>query len=137
MTQSPDIYPCMQYRDAKAAMAWLEQAFGFRQVAVHPDEAGNIMHAELRLGAGMVMIGSSKSDGPFALTPPREAGCTTQSVYVVVAEIDALFSRAAAAGAEIVWGIRDTDYGSRDFSARDPEGHLWSFGTYRPDWPAD
>ncbi|MEK9969912.1 MAG: VOC family protein, partial [Ferrovibrio sp.] len=58
------------------------------------------------------------------------------SVYVVVADVDALFERAKAAGAEIVWGLRDSDYGSRDFSLRDPEGHLWSFGTYAPSFTA-
>jgi uncharacterized glyoxalase superfamily protein PhnB len=56
---------------------------------------------------------------------------------VVVPEIDALYERARAAGAEIVMAIRDTEYGSRDFAARDPEGHLWSFGTYAPELPAD
>lgn len=134
----PSIYPTLQYRDAPAAIAWLEKAFGFRVAVSHPDEQGGVMHAELCLGNGMVMLGSCKEDGPFALKTPRDAGVSTQSIYVVVGrdEVDALFERAKASGAEIVWGLRETDYGSRDFSARDPEGHLWSFGTYLPDFPA-
>jgi uncharacterized glyoxalase superfamily protein PhnB len=59
----------------------------------------------------------------------------TQSPYLVVENIDALYERAQAAGAEIVMPIKDQDYGSRDFICRDPEGHLWSLGTYNP-WTA-
>ncbi len=133
---SPSIFPFLQYADAPAAIAWLEKAFGFRAVMAHPDGKGGIAHAELQLGQGMVMLGSCQTEGPFALLPPKQAGCTTQGVYLVVPEIDALFARARAAGAEIVMEIRNTDYGSRDFAARDPEGHLWSFGTYAPSFPA-
>ncbi len=137
MPASPSIYPFLQYADAPAAIAWLEAAFGFRTVMSHTDGKGGIVHAELRLGRGMVMLGSCQTEGPFALIPPKQAGHTTQGIYVVVKEIDALYDRARAAGAEIVMEIRDTEYGSRDFAARDPEGHLWSFGTYMPDLPAD
>ena len=131
MSRAPSIFPVLQYRDAPAAIAWLEKAFGCRILSDHRDDTGAVMHAELALGHGVIMLGNCKEDGPFALKTPREAGFSTQSVYVVVPEIDALFDRVNAAGAEIVWGIRDTDYGSRDFTARDPEGNLWSFGTYR------
>lgn len=137
MPSPPTIYPVLQYRDAPAAMAWLERAFGCRILSDHRDEAGAVVHAELMLGNGIIMTGSCKDDGPFMLKTPRETGFSTQSIYVVVQQVDALFERAKAAGAEIVWGIRDTDYGSRDFSVRDPEGHLWSFGTYAPAFPAD
>lgn len=137
MSQRPSIYPFLQYDDAPAAIAWLEKTFGFRTVMSHPDGKGGVAHAELQLGHGMVMVGSRQTDGPFALRAPRQAGGTTQGVYVVVTEVDALFARAKSAGAEIVWGIRDTEYGSRDFAARDPEGHLWSFGTYAPELKPD
>lgn len=137
MSQRPSIYPFLQYDDAPAAIAWLEKTFGFRTVMSHPDGKGGVAHAELQLGHGMAMVGSRQPDGPFALRAPRQAGGTTHGVYVVVTEVDALFARAKSAGAEIVWGIRDTEYGSRDFSARDPEGHLWSFGTYAPELKPD
>jgi uncharacterized glyoxalase superfamily protein PhnB len=136
MTDRPTIYPYMQYRDAKAAIAWLERAFGFRTVMAHPEADGGIAHAELSLGNGMIMLGSCKDNG-LGMTMPAKAGGNTQGVYVVIKDADALYARAQAAGAEIVMSIRDTDYGSRDFSVRDPEGHLWSFGTYQPDFPAD
>lgn len=134
---TPSIYPFLQYRDAAAAMAWLEKAFGFRTVMSHADDKGGIAHAELQLGRGMVMIGSCQADGPFALHPPKETGSTSQGIYVVVPDADALFVRAKSANAAIVMDIRDTDYGSRDFSVRDPEGHLWSFGTYAPSYLPD
>ena len=53
-------------------------------------------------------------------------------IYIGTDEVDVLFERATAAGAELVMGLTDTDYGSRDFSVRDPEGNHWSFGTYAP-----
>jgi uncharacterized glyoxalase superfamily protein PhnB len=52
--------------------------------------------------------------------------------YVAVDDIDGLYDRARSAGAEVIMEITDTDYGSRDFSVKDPEGNVWSFGTYRP-----
>jgi uncharacterized glyoxalase superfamily protein PhnB len=136
MSTRPTLYPYMQYRDAPAAIAWLEKAFGFRTVATHPDGNGGIAHAELGYGNGMIMLGTRRDNG-LPMTMPGEAGGNTQGVYVVVKDADAVYARAQAAGAEVVMSIRDTDYGSRDFSVRDPEGHLWSFGTYMPDFPKE
>jgi uncharacterized glyoxalase superfamily protein PhnB len=120
------IFPAFQYADAPAAVDWLEKAFGFERKAVHPAPDGTIAHAELRFGNGMVMFGSKR--------PPDPANPWTQEsgLYVVVDDIDAHHARARQAGAEIVRPPADTDYGSREYSARDLEGRLWSFGTYRP-----
>jgi uncharacterized glyoxalase superfamily protein PhnB len=85
-----------------------------------------LVHAEVKVGTGLVMIDDAdRSDSPFALPGPVV-------VYVTVDDPDALHDRAAAAGAEIVMGLTDQDYGSRDFAVRDPHGNVWSFGTYRP-----
>jgi uncharacterized glyoxalase superfamily protein PhnB len=122
----------LTYHDAEAAVDWLERAFGFERSSVHEAD-GKLAHAELRFGDGMIMLGSS---GPndFGLKTPRELGAVNQGVYVIVDEgIDAHYERAVAAGAEVVRPIHDTDYGSRDYIVRDPEGNLWSFGTYRPE----
>ena len=122
------IYPTFHYRDAHAAIDFLERAFGFERKAVHEGDDGAVQHAELGFGDGLIMLGDNP-DAEFAkLAPPPGSG----SVYIAVDDVDALFERARAAGAEIVYGLRDQDYGSRDFTARDPEGNLWSFGTYRP-----
>lgn len=126
------IMPCLTYRDAPAAIDWLQKAFGFEKKVAYDGPDGTIAHAELRLGSDYVMLGSVKDD-PFDWKPPAEAGVSTQMIYAVVEDPDALFARATAAGAEIVRPLQNTDYGSRDFSVRDPEGHIWNFGTYHPD----
>src|SRR3712207_834382 len=122
------ISPILGYRDARAAIEFLERAFGFERKAVHAGENGTIQHAELRYGGGLVMLGSD--DGRFG----HHAG--QGWCYVVVPDADAHHAQAVAAGAEVVYPLRDQDYGSRDYSARDPEGNLWSFGTYDPSEPA-
>lgn len=123
----------MNYEDARAALNWLEQSFGFERSAVHEGPDGTIAHAELRFGDGMIMLGSAGRND-LGLRTARELGAVNQGVYVILDDgIDAHFERARAAGAEIVRALHDTDYGSRDYVARDPEGNLWSFGTYRPE----
>ena len=81
---------------------------------------------------GTIILGSCKDD-VFRYKTPRAAGGVTQAVYVCIADIDEHFARARAAGAEIVFELKDTDYGSREYSVRDLEGHLWHFGTYAPE----
>ncbi len=130
-TPRPCLFPCLRYRDAPAAIDWLARAFGFEKKVAYDGPDGTIMHAELRLGDDYIMLGSVKDD-QFNWKPPAEAGVSTQMVYVVVPDPDALFRQATAAGAEVVRPLSDTDYGSRDFSVRDPEGHIWNFGTYHP-----
>ena len=126
-TVETTVWPTLIYADAPAAMRFLVEAFGFEETLVVPgDGEGVIAHAELRWPpGGGVMLGSIRSD---ALLGEQHAGVA--SVYVVTDEPDALFARATAAGAEVVLGLEDTDFGSRTFTVRDPEGNLWSFGTY-------
>jgi uncharacterized glyoxalase superfamily protein PhnB len=128
------IIPCLRYHDAQSAMEWLCRAFGFEKHAVYEAPDGSIMHAELRFGNGMIMLGS-KSDTPFAKLQKHvsEVGGTgTQSPYVIVSDADAHHSQALAAGATIVLPLKTEDYGGRGYSCLDPEGYLWSFGTYDP-----
>ena len=114
----PNIFPFMRFTDADSALDWLGRAFGFEEHAVYRDDDGTVVHAEISLGNGIVMLGQGD---------PAERG-----VYVAVDDADAHYERAKAAGAEIAREIEDTDYGSREYTARDPDGHVWSFGTYRP-----
>jgi uncharacterized glyoxalase superfamily protein PhnB len=126
------IIPTYRYRDALAAIDFLERAFGFERGNVYTGQGpGEVQHAEVRFGDGWIMLGSVRDDGDKSSVPPG-AG----TAYVVVDDADALHERAVAAGAEIVRPLHDTDYGSRDFAARDPEGNVWSFGTYAPAMPA-
>jgi uncharacterized glyoxalase superfamily protein PhnB len=132
-TSVQTFYPAMRYADARAAIAWLVRTFGFEEAACYSDAAGLVMHAQLRFGGGIVMIGSARADG-YPVKPPAERGGLTGSIYVALppSEIDAHHARSVAAGALIHSPIHDTDYGSREYAAFDPEGFLWSFGTYRP-----
>lgn len=127
------VIPAMQYRDAPAAIAFLCEAFGFEKGLVVEGEDGTIAHAQLTLGNGMIMVGSRK-DTPYGrlMMAADVAGGATQSVYVVIADADAHYARAKAAGAEIVIELVTQDYGGRDYTCRDPEGHIWTFGTYDP-----
>lgn len=125
----------MSYRDPDRAIAFLTRAFGFEQHAVHRGHDGKVVHAELTFGNGMIMIGP-EDKGEFCklfFAMPKDTGnrCT-QTVYSIVTDADAHHARAVAAGAEIVMPLKDEDYGGRDYAARDPEGYVWSFGTFDP-----
>jgi uncharacterized glyoxalase superfamily protein PhnB len=131
VTGGSTVIPCLTYRDAPRAIAWLCDVFGFVRKAVHEDGSGGIAHAELTHGSGMIMLGSVRdTEYGRAIKEPRAVGGTTQSAYVVVADVDAVHARAVAAGAEMIVAIRDEDYGGRGFTCRDLEGHVWSFGSY-------
>ena len=132
---TPTIVPTLRYDDAEAAIDWLCRAFGFeRHLVVRDEESDEIVHAQLTFGNGMIMIGSVRDDafGQLQKTPAEVGGVATQSAYIIVPDADAHFARAVAAGAVIVYSLRDEDYGGRGYSCRDPEGHLWNFGTYDP-----
>jgi uncharacterized glyoxalase superfamily protein PhnB len=129
--QRQTIFPALRYRDANAAIDWLGRAFGFEAKDVHRGDDGSVQHAELRLGANLVMLGQAGEDGWMGGESP-ESLRSTISLYVVVSDPDELHARAAAAGADVVRALEDMDYGSREFSVRDLEGNLWSFGTYDP-----
>lgn len=126
-----NIFPFLRYQDARAALAWLASAFGFEEQLVVPGPNGTIAHAQMRLGPGVIMLGSMRDDD-LGMKSPRQLSGVNQGIYVFVEDVDAHFARAKAASAEIVRTLADTDHGSREYCARDLEGHLWSFGTYLP-----
>jgi len=127
-----NIFPALRYRDAETALAWLTEAFGTEERDVYRDGDGRIRHAELKLGYGLIMFGSYHEDRFLGGSPP-DPRAGTISLYITVGDPDAVHARATQAGAEVVRELTETDYGSREFSARDLEGNLWSFGTYNPD----
>ncbi len=121
---APHVIPVIRYVDAPGAIDFLTTAFGFEVNARHDGEDGRVDHAQLTFGSGMIMLGSASGD---------QWDTGRVGVYVITEDPDALHERAAAAGAEITMGLTEQDYGSREFSARDPEGNTWSFGTYHPE----
>ena len=125
------LFPFLRYRDAPTAIDWLVKAFGFSEQMVVPGENGTVAHAQLSFGPGVIMLGTVRDD-ELGMKSPRDLGAVNQGIYVHVEDVCSHCDRARAAGAEIIRGPEDTDYGSREYTARDLEGHLWSFGTYRP-----
>jgi len=136
-TTTATVIPTVRYNDATAAIKWLCEAFGFEKHLVVPGEDGTIVHAQLVFGNGMVMLGSARASSfdNFQKPPRALGGAVSQSPYIIVEDADKHYARAVAAGAEIVMEISDEDYGGRGYSCRDPEGHVWNFGSYDP-WVA-
>ena len=129
--EAPLIYPTFRYRDAARMIDWLVDAFGFIVHARYADPDGTIQHAQLAFGSSMIMVGNVRDDqyGKMVGGPGSQGG---KSVYVAADNPDELHAHAKAAGAKILEEPTDRDYGSRDFVCADPEGNVWSFGTY---WP--
>ena len=133
-TTTATIVPTLRYRDAHAAIDWLERAFGFRRHFVVPDGEGGVAHAQLTFGNGMIMLGSAREDefGQMQRPPESADAPVSQSPYVIVTDVDAHHARAVEAGADVGMPLEDKDYGGRGYGCRDPEGNLWSFGSYDP-----
>jgi uncharacterized glyoxalase superfamily protein PhnB len=128
------VIPFLRYRDAAAAVPWLQNAFGFEPVVVESDDDGNVVHASLRFGTGAIILGPA-DEGLLNMRSPRDLPATSQGIYVHLesdGDVDKRFEQAREAGAEVVIELMDMPYGSREFTVRDLEGHVWSFGTYLP-----
>jgi len=133
-TPAPQVWPTLRAHDARALIRFLVDAFGFEEIVVY-GEGDRVDHAQLSWPpGGGIMLGSVREGGEggedaHGQATPSAPG--TFGAYVVTDDVDAVYQRARAAGAEIIAEPHDTDYGSHDFAARDPEGNRWSFGTYR------
>ena len=126
------VIPALRYKNAAAAIDWLCRCFGLERKMVVPAEGGRIAHAELTLGNGMIMLGDGDSEYGELVAAPIGTKKATQGIYVVVEDVDRHYAKAQEAGAEIVLPIKTQDYGGRDYTARDLEGHVWTFGNYDP-----
>lgn len=129
-TEAPRLYPALRYRNAARMIDWLGDAFGF-SVRARYGEGDVVHHAELAFGSSIIMLGSAREDayGKMVGAPGSGGG---NSIYIAVDDADAAYTRAKKAGAEILEELTDRDCGSREFICRDPEGNVWSLGTY---WP--
>ncbi len=130
----PTIIPTLRYKNARAAIDWLKSAFGFEEKLVVPGEGDTIAHAQLTLGNGMIMLGSSSDDdfGCLQQPPSSLTGPVFQSPYIIVSDIENHYEHARAAGANIAMPLKAEDYGGKGYSCWDAEGHLWNFGSYDP-----
>lgn len=129
---SSKVMPTFRYRNAKAAIEFLESAFGFHPHLVVEGEADTIDHAQLTYGDGMIMLGSHRDDGFGSLLAAPGAAAHAGATYVIVDDVYGHAERARTAGAEIVMQPDEQDYGGANYTARDPEGYVWSFGSYDP-----
>lgn len=131
MTSEQCIYPTFRYRDAANMIDWLVKAFGFA-IEAKFEENGTVGHAELSIGGSVIMLGEARDDeyGRMVGEPGQPGG---KSTYIAVGDVDALYADAKAAGATILEEPVDRPYGSREFICADPQGNIWSFGTYRPE----
>lgn len=122
---TPTVWVTLQAQDAGALIIYLTETFGFRLTARY-DDGDAVAHAELLWpeSAGGLMLGTYREGREWSRKPG------TAGTYIVVKDVDALHERAQKAGAEVIAPLTDTDYGSREFAVKDPEGNLWSFGTY-------
>jgi uncharacterized glyoxalase superfamily protein PhnB len=134
MTDPPEpaVWPVLHYDDVERAVRFLVDAFGFREALAVRDDDGDVIHAELRWPAGgAVVVGGTKHTG--GVHGGLRAGATAS--YVVADDLDTVYERARRARMEIVEQPHETQFGAgvptRAFTARDPEGNLWTFGTYR------
>ena len=125
------IFPILRYRDARRAIQSLRDAFDFVEVFSVPPAGDIVRHAQLRLGTNIIMLGSVRTED--SITTPLIAGVATQALCVYVEDIDAHYARARASGIEITSELKATDFGAREYHARDEEGHPWTFTTYRPE----
>jgi uncharacterized glyoxalase superfamily protein PhnB len=124
-TATAFVWPSLGYRDAPKVIDWLVDAFGLTKDLVVADTDGAILHSELGWRGGVINIVSYQDGEDTLTTVPGKAG-----IYLIVEDPDAHYKRALAAHATIVRPLTDHDYGSRGYTARDPEGNAWSFGTY-------
>jgi uncharacterized glyoxalase superfamily protein PhnB len=128
------LIPALRYRDLDRAIDWLCAAFGFEQRDVVAGRDGRALYAYLTRGSNMILVravGASALD-ELMRQPDEIGGAETQSCYLVVEDADAHCRQASAVGADILLDVADDDHGGRGYSCRDPEGHMWSFGTYDP-----
>lgn len=132
------LIPSLRYRDAHAAIEWLERALGFTRHAVYTGPDNLVAHAELRHGHGMIMLGSTANPTPnnrWYTTPEDTNGRVTSPLYLVVDDCGPTWASVKASGAEIIAELEEMSYGGKAFAVRDPEGYLWSVGEYNP-WSA-
>lgn len=128
------IVPCLRYDDANMAVDWLCKVFGFSEHNIYRDDKGNVVHAELAFGDGVIMLGpNTPTEFGKLIKQPKEIGnCESQMCFIFVPDVASHFDKAKQYGAEIVTWLKKQDYGASDYVCRDPEGHIWSFGDYDP-----
>lgn len=129
---APTIYPYLRYRDADAALEWLVRVFGFVERNAFRDDVEKVLHAELGFGPGVVLLGPATDEDAVIPEPPHNPREARHGIYVHVDDVATHYERARQCGADIAVELNEPRPGDMEYYARDPEGYLWTFGTYRP-----
>jgi uncharacterized glyoxalase superfamily protein PhnB len=136
MSSGSMLIPSVRYKDAHAAMDWLEKVLGLVRHVVIDGPDGTVAHAQMTfVGTGMIMLGSASNPSPHPHlwgTPETTGGKVTSPMYLVVADCEPLWANVQTANAEILQSLETMDYGGKAFTVRDPEGYVWSVGEYDP-----
>ncbi|HVV50191.1 MAG TPA: VOC family protein [Polyangia bacterium] len=127
------ITPVLTLNDTAAAIDWYKKAFGAEELGRNAGPDGKIMHAEIRIGDSRIMMSDPIMDGKG----PKEYGGSPASIWIYVADADALYHRAVAAGAKSTMPIGDQFWGDRFGAVTDPFGYRWSFATRTEDLSPD
>jgi len=131
----PILIPTLNYRKPKEAMVFLEKAFGFKRGLIHEDNNGIIVHAQITYKNAMIMLSEAYTSEYHKLikVPNDLEGLNTQSPFIIIPEeeLEAHYQKAKINGAEIVIELVEEPHG-KGYTCKDPEGHLWNFGTYNP-----
>lgn len=130
------LIPATRYRDCDAALDFITRVLGLTARAVHRDDSGQIVHAQITLGQGMMMFGPKQSGGfDRFMVDPETAGGETTTIYAGVDNLVDRHAHVLACDGDVIMPLEAQDYGGSCFSVRDPEGHIWTFGDYDP-WAA-
>ena len=136
MVNGSALIPSVRYKDAHAAMDWLERALGLQRQVVFDGPDGTVAHAQMTFGeTGMVMLGSASNPSEYPernAVPSQIGGRSTGALYLVVKDCEPAWERAKAAGAEVLMELRTMEYGGKAFTIIDPEGYVWAVGEYDP-----
>jgi uncharacterized glyoxalase superfamily protein PhnB len=135
MAKGASIIPSVRYRDAQAAITWLERVLGLHRQAVYEGADGRVEHAQMTYGGGMLMLGSTGGDSTYAqhsVQPDEIGDRETAGLCLIVEDCEAVYEKAKAEGAEIVVELHAPEYGGKAFNCKDPEGHVWWVGSYDP-----
>jgi PhnB protein len=129
------VTPYLIVRDAARMLDFYKKAFGATEVMRLPAPGGRVGHAEIKIGAGMVMLADESPE--MGHKAPQTLGGTPVSLMFYVADVDAQFAKALAAGATVQHAIKDQFYGDRSGTLVDPSGHIWTIATHTEDVAPD
>ncbi len=126
------VTPYLIVSDAGKAIEFYKRGLGAQEIMRMPGPGGRIMHAEVKIGDSIVMLGEEPPDKP-TLRAPQSAGMQTASLYLYVPNVDTAFKRALDAGAKAVQPVADMFWGDRIAQIADPSGHQWTLATHKED----